>query len=182
MHFFTRSPSGLVVIGDRRDTSVQVNFRESLIKAQNSKYPNFAEEKSHWCPITCTWLHEELTTAAHIFPWKHGQETMTKIFWIEAEHEMLSVQNGLMMSTMAEARMNKGLFVIVPFVNDESGGRDQAWHKSNPKQYKLRVLDKTDKMMGGRIPNTDPRITWTELDGRELQFRSDHRPRARYLC
>lgn len=84
---------------------------------------------------------------------------MTKIFWIEAEHEMFSVQNGLMMGTMAEARMNKGLFVIVPFVNDESGGRDQAWHKSNPKKYKLRVLDKTDKMMGGRIPNTDPRIT-----------------------
>ncbi|MCJ1348914.1 hypothetical protein MMC31_007147 [Peltigera leucophlebia] len=177
MHFFTRSPNGLAVTGGRRDTSVQGNFRESLIKVQNAKHPNFAEEKSHWCPITCSWLHEKLTTAAHIFPWKYGQETMTRIFETEAEHEMFSVQNGLLMSTMAEAAIDKGLFVIVPFANDESEAEVKEWHKSNPKRYKLRVLDKADKMMEGNIP--DPKITWTDLDGSELQFRSDHRPRAR---
>lgn len=181
MHFFTRSPNGLAVTGGRRDTSVQGNFLESLIKAQNAKHPNFAEEKSHWCPITCTWLHEELTTAAHIFPWRHGQETMTRIFGTQAAHEMFSVQNGLIMSTMAEARMDKGFFVIVPYANDESEAEIKAWHESNPKRYKLRVLDTTDKMMEGRIPYTDPKITWPELDEREIQFRSDHRPRARYL-
>lgn len=181
MHFFARSPNGLAVTGGRRDTSLRGNFRESLIKAQNAKHPNFAEEKTHWCPITCTWLHGELTTAAHIFPWRHGQKTMTRIFGTQAEHEMFSVQNGLIMSTMAEARMDKGLFVIVPFANDESEAEIKAWHESNPKRYKLWVLDTTDKMMEGKIPHTDPKITWPELDGREIQFRSDHRPRAQYL-
>ena len=43
------------------------------------------------------------------------------------------------------------------------------------------MLDETDKMMKGSIRGTNPKIKWTDLDGRELQFRSDHRPRARYL-
>lgn len=85
------------------------------------------------------------------------------------------------MSTMAEARMEKGLFVIVPFANDESEAEVKAWHESSPKRYKLRVLDETDKMMKESIPGTDTKIKWTDLDGRELQFRSNHRPRARYL-
>lgn len=58
---------------------------------------------------------------------------MTRIIGVEAEHEMSRVQNGLLMSTMAEARMDKGLFVIVPFANDESEAEVKAWHESSPK-------------------------------------------------
>lgn len=126
MHFFTRSPNELAVTEGRRDTSVQGNFRESLLEAQNAKHQNFAEERPHWCPIACTWFHKELTTAAHTFPWKHGQGAMTRIFGTEAEHEMFSVQNGLVMSTMAKARMDKGLFVTVPFANIGIGDGGQS--------------------------------------------------------
>ena len=143
MHFFTRSSNELAVTGGRRDTSMHGNFRESFLKAQNAKNPNFAEKRSHWCPIACTWLHKELITAAHIFPWKHGQEAMTRMFGTEAEHEMFSVQNGLVMSTMAKARMDKWLFVIVPLVNVESEAEVKAWDESSPKQYKLRESGKT---------------------------------------
>ena len=139
MHFFTRLPNGLAVTGGRRDASVQGNFRLSLTESQNATHLNDVKNKSFWCPVTCTWVHQENTTAAHIFPWKHGQETMTKIFGPEAEHEMFSAKNGILMSSIAETRMDKGLFVIVLFANDESAAEVNAWHESEPKQYKLRV-------------------------------------------
>ena len=141
----------------------------------------FETEASLWCPIIGDWVHKKMTTAAHIFPWKQGQETMTKIFGEEAKHEMFSIANGLLMSTLAENRMDKGLFVIVPSANDESEKDVREWHLSHPKRYKIRVLDKNHKDMLELIPGSNPKTNWAQLDGRELQFLSDHRPRARYL-
>lgn len=42
MHFFTRSLNGLAVTGGRRDTTVQGNFRFSLIEAPNVKHPDMS--------------------------------------------------------------------------------------------------------------------------------------------
>lgn len=103
---------------------------------------------------------------------------MTRIFGPEAEYEMFSTNNGFLMSTIAETRMDKGLFVIVPFINDESEAEVKAWHESDPKRYKVRVLGKNHNLMKGEIPGSAPQIEWADLDGRD---RSDHRPRARYL-
>ncbi len=124
---------------------------------------------------------QKMTTAAHIFPWKQGQDAMTKIFGQEAEHEMFSINNGLLMSTLAKNSMDKGLFVIVPYANDESETDVREWHLSHPKRYKIRVLDKNHKEMLEVIPGSNPKTIWAQLDGRELKFLSDHRPRARYL-
>lgn len=65
------------------------------------------------------------------------------------------------MSTLAETRMDKGLFVIVPLVNDESAEEVKAWHKSDPKRYQLRVLDKNNSLMQEEIPGADPKMEWT---------------------
>lgn len=92
MHFFTRSPKGLAVTGGRRDTTVQGNFCFSLIEAQNAKHPDHVKNKSLWCPVTCTWVHRKTTTGACIFPWKHGQETMIKIFGSGSEHELFAAK------------------------------------------------------------------------------------------
>ncbi len=181
MHIFTRCPNGLGVVGGRRDTTVQGNFRKELIIAQKAKHPNFETEASLWCPIIRDWVYKDNTTAAHIFPWKQGQDTMTNIFGQEAKHEMFSVQNGLLMSTVAEKKMDKGLFVIVPYANDESESDVREWHLSHPKRYKIRVLDKSHKEMLEVVPGSNPKTNWAQLDGRELGFLSDHRPRARYL-
>lgn len=56
-----------------------------------------------------------------------------------------------------------------------------AWHESNPKRYKVRVLDKDHKLMEGEIPGSDSTMDWADLDGQELRFRSEHRPQAQYL-
>ncbi len=65
------------------------------------------------------WVQKE-TTGANIFPWKQGQDTMTRIFGQEADHEIFSVNNELLVSTPVENKMDKGLFVILPYANDKS--------------------------------------------------------------
>lgn len=59
---------------------------------------------------------------------------MTRIFGKEAEHEIFSINNGLLMSTIAEKGMDKELFVIVPYANDESKTEVREWHLSHPKR------------------------------------------------
>ena len=105
----------------------------------------------------------------------------TKIFGPGPEQEMVSAKNGILMSTLAEIRMDKVLFVIVPFVNDMLAAEVDAWHKSALKRYQMRVLDKDHLHMHGEISGSDPKMEWADLDGHELQFRSEHRLRAQYL-
>lgn len=106
---------------------------------------------------------------------------MTKIFGPEAEHEMSSAKNGMVMRPIEDRRMDKGLFVIVPFAIDESAAEVNAWHEPGPKLYKVQVLDKDHELLEREIPGSAPKMEWADLDGHGLQFRSEHRPRARYL-
>lgn len=69
---------------------------------------------------------------------------MARIFGIEAEHELFSVKDGSIMSTAAEARMDK---LNVLFANYKSEAEMKAWQEFNPARYKLRVLDKPIKTM-----------------------------------
>lgn len=86
MHMFTRCLNGLGVVRGRRDATVKGNFRMELIIAQKAEHPSL------WCPIIRYWVHKDIATAAHKFPWKQGQDTMTKIFGQEAEHEMFPLK------------------------------------------------------------------------------------------
>ncbi|MCJ1285450.1 hypothetical protein MMC26_004790 [Xylographa opegraphella] len=68
------------------------------------------------------------------------------------------------MSSSAEQKFLKGFFIIVPLVEDEaSPATVEAWIKSEPKRYKIRVINSEGQKMG----------KYTNL--------SKHRPRARYL-
>ena len=80
----------------------------------------------------------------------------------------------------AEERFRKGMFVIVPSTKDESSSEIGEWHASNPKKYKIRVIDRNAFKMT-RLPPGYLNMRWNDLDGRELEFRSNHRPRAQYL-
>lgn len=64
----------------------QRNFRMELIIAQKAEHPSL------WCQIIRYWVHKDIATAAHNFPWKQGQDTMTKIVGQEAEHEMFPLK------------------------------------------------------------------------------------------
>ena len=105
---------------------------------------------------------------------------MDEIFGREVENmeELNEIPNGLMLSTYAEKRLEDGDIVLVPDVTDAASQEEiDAWSKSEPKEYKSRVANPEAKDMNWLHPgDVSPRRSWNELDGRKVQFSSDHRP------
>lgn len=66
MHMFTRCLNGLGVVGGRRDTAIQENFRKELTMAQKAEHTSFETEASLRCPIIRDWVHKGRTTATHL--------------------------------------------------------------------------------------------------------------------
>ncbi|KAL9099680.1 MAG: hypothetical protein Q9163_004854 [Psora crenata] len=183
MKFFVTSKLGLGITGTgagKRDSRVQSNFRAALIEASNCVNPAPLEDQI-WCPITSRFWPPSATTAAHIFAFHHGQDTMDAIFGKMEEPELFSPSNGLMMSSDAENLFYKGYLVIVPRIDDHTSRSDiERWNKSDPKEYKIRVIERNVNGMRKYIP-VGKKEAWTTLDNRPVTFRSDIRPRARYL-
>lgn len=55
-----------------------------------------------------------------------------------------------------------------------------AWNQARVKSYKLEIVNENVKGYVHRMPHGD-RLWWKSQHGRVLQFKSDFRPRARYL-
>ena len=85
------------------------------------------------------------------------------------------------MCTLADSRLNKGYFVLVPHVEDQTDLTQLTrWYNSAPRDYKIRILERKAREMQGKIQQGSD-LRWLDLDNKMVQFRSDHRPRARYL-
>lgn len=185
MRWFTKSSTDPGATAGKRSSRDQEKFKADLIEASNASDPN-PKSAALWCPILGAFVDREVMKAAHIFPYSHGQDLMTDIFGAEEneKNELFSANNGILIHSGAEERFDKGYFVIVPSTNDDSAEEIEAWHKSTAKRYKIRVLDRDAKMMKLFLPPSamkDKSKAWVDLDGQELQFLSNHRPRARYL-
>lgn len=190
MQLWTTSTEGLGITGseicrENRSRSIQKEFRNNLIEACKSKYPR-ADADDLWCPILGYFFpDDEAMYAAHVFPWADGQCAMDEIFGREVKdiEELNGIENGLMLSKYAEERIENGDIALVPDVADELSREEITdWSNSNPKEYKIKVMNPTAKGMNRCHPGlVKPRETWNQLDGRRVQFSSDHRPRARYL-
>lgn len=82
MQFFTTSPLRLGILNKgigKREKIDQSNFRSQLIKIHNATRPN-PNSDMLWCPILKQYHDRYSMTTAHIFAYRHGQETMTAIF------------------------------------------------------------------------------------------------------
>ena len=190
MALWTTSTKGLGITGTEtgrgnRSRSIQKDFRNNLIEACKSRHPSSWSEEL-WCPVLGHFFPDDETMhAAHIFPWADGQSAMDEIFGREAKdvEELSGIQNGLMLSRYAEKRLEDGDIVLVPDVAENASADEiDKWSSSEPKEYKIRVTNPTAKGMNRWHPGViPPRKTWNELDGKRVQFSSDHRPRARYL-
>lgn len=183
MKFFTTSKRGLGIMGTgagKRESSVQGNFRAALLEVSRSRHPDPARQ-TIWCPIISSYIDMHATTAAHIFAFHHGQDTMEAIFGPSETPELFSPLNGILMSSAAESRFDKGYFVIVPRTSpNPSRAEVQDWHNWEPKEYQIRVLEPDVKEMNLFI-STYSNKKWKELDGQPVTFKSSFRPRARYL-
>ena len=179
---FTTSKLGLGITSTsagKRSSSAQGEFRTNMIDVYNSKDPD-PRKRFLWCPIVKDWFDARFTSASHLFAYMHGQDTMDAIFGPTDTPELFSPLNGLILSTAVEDIFDKGFLTIVPRLPDLPSREQVAlWNASKPKEYKIFIIDHNYSEMDLMIrPGSDQ--TWRDLDGTNVEFRSDFRPRARY--
>ena len=165
----------------QRDKSLQSAFRSELILKTGSKHP-ISSYNHLWCPIHRSYMPAGYVIAGHLFPWKCGEVTMQAIFGRSDSgySELFKAENGILWSQEAEQRFEAGLFVVVPDVPDQPTEQQlDTWEASDPKEYKMSVLNSTHDRMKEPVVGRD--MTWAALDNERLQFKTSFRPRARYL-
>jgi HNH endonuclease len=181
MKLFTASKMGLNIKqtgAGPRDKKVQSEFRNEIIRVYGSRHEH---KKWLWCPILGSWEAREHMTAAHIFPYMHGQDVMDAIFGKTKGPGLFSPSNGLLISSIIETYFDAGKQVIVPDVPVGASCFDiRQWVQREPRGYKIRIIDPTWELLDESIgPHVS--LKWKDLDHKRLEFRTSFRPRARYL-
>ena len=91
--------------------------------------------------------------------------------------ELFKAENGILWSKEAEEQFEAVHFVVVPDVPDQPTEQQlDTWEASDPKEYKIRVLNPTHPFMKRVVYGRD--MTWAALDNERLQFKTSFRPRA----
>lgn len=162
----------------------QEQSRDNLIAVCNSKYPD-PRSVALWCPILGHFIDGKSVHAVQIFPWTGDHMAISEVFGREndIEEELNGMQNRIILSKYAKTRLDDGDIVLVPDVSDAASQEEMdAWSRSDPKEYKIRVANSEAHHMNVFYPGgEDLRRTWNSLDGRKVNFSSAHRPHARYL-
>lgn len=185
---YTTSNLGLGIKGlgqGPRSKNDQIAFKQDLIEKYEARPPedSIYPEKSLWCPISRMYTSNH--RAAHIFPYKAGQDNMTAIFGNEAKGELFKATNGIIMNASIEAEFDNGYFCIVPATSSDSDSAFLKWKSLDAKNYKIKVIDPTTRKYNKRVLGGSL-MTWKQLDGRLIEWGPEgkeikHRPRARYL-
>ena len=87
----------------------------------------------------------------------------------------------------AEKNISLGFMAVVPKITDRPSKEEQAeWNNAEIKSYKLEVINVEAKGVQLRMPtkwndSEGNRLHWKSQHGKVLQFKSEIRPRARYL-
>ena len=170
----------------RRPAERQSYFRKALIEVCRSAGGPGGDEL--WCPVLGEYLERNTMKAAHIFPYAAGQEAMDNLFGRKnGRSELFEPENGLMLHMSVEVNIELGFMAIVPNIPDEPTKEERAaWSFSKVKSYKLEIINENAKghvklMPFGFNDENGERLWWKSQHGRVLQFKSDFRPRARYL-
>jgi hypothetical protein len=167
----------------QRDASLQSKFRNDLEVRMLSEHED-PDRTTLWCPITGQYWPRAATQAGHLFPYKSGQVHMDAIFGYirdkDGMSELFKAENGILWSSETETRFSAGHFVIIPNVADDPTSQELIdWERSDPKQYKIRVLNPDDSTMKKKIQDTE--VKWYQLNDQPVRFKGNFRPRARYL-
>ncbi|KAJ5880620.1 uncharacterized protein N7473_011673 [Penicillium subrubescens] len=183
MRLFTTSKLGLDISttgAGARNPQEQSKFREALIESHQAKQP---VTDYLWCPIMGEYLDDDAVIAGHLFPWKHGQKNMDAIFGEQAEPELFSPRNGLLIAQHIEKVLDIGKLAIVPYISESTGfclDNIKSWIANQQREYQVKILDPKWDRLDTRIYSFSS-LTFRDLDGRKLQFLSSFRPAARYV-
>ncbi|KAJ5807395.1 hypothetical protein N7447_010851 [Penicillium robsamsonii] len=183
MKLFTTSTMGMAIKGTGaggRDTRQQANFRSTMIEVYGAKHPT---KPWLWDPIIGDYLEKEVIQASHLFPDMNGQDTMDAIFGKKRPAELFSPRNGLLLHRRLESYFDAGKFVIVPDIPNYDNAMVSAvkyWLEGEPREYRVRLIDPDWEKLDEPVSRFSD-LTFRQLDGRLLKFRSGFRPAARYL-
>lgn len=178
-----------VAVGFRSKEERQ-RFRKDLINfydAEHRKPKNPKELRTSWLFDNATgiYFNKYLIRAAPILPYKLGRDLMTVFFGEGSPEEFTSAPNGLLLHCEVAAAMEDGAIAIVPDLPFDPSPTDvAAFNATNPKNYKWRVIDKDAESLDARILEVREEgatevLRVRDLDGRDVHFKDDARPRAR---
>ncbi|KAJ4139729.1 hypothetical protein NW768_001072 [Fusarium equiseti] len=144
-----------------RTISAQGRFETEMTSAYS---PNSPCSTKQWDPVLRTWRQSK---AVQLFPPQHASKA-DAIFGRGAANEIYSPHNGLFLHEKVEHALKKGYIAIVP------DGRTN---------YKVVVLDKQRREVHRRIGRSDVDgfKRYIDLDERPLRFKTDARPKVRYV-
>ncbi|KAL8897497.1 MAG: hypothetical protein Q9207_007192, partial [Kuettlingeria erythrocarpa] len=132
------------------------------------------------CPITRRWEYRLQMKAIQLFPYRSGQATMSTIFGPEADRELFSPRNGMLVAKCIAPAIKQGFLLIVPHLDDEATDKDFArWYASDPKDYRIKIPDHNCNQVSDFIEFNHR--SFLDLDGTRVEFHSDARPGSRYL-
>lgn len=102
------------------------------------------------------------------------------------EGELDTPYNGLLLETNVEKAMDDGAIAIVPDISDDPSTEEIAmWEAAEPKNYKWKIIDVDAEVLDEPLEiateKSQPPMTIRDLNGQQLSFKNDMRPRARYL-
>lgn len=163
-----------------RTTIMQSQLRATVIDVYQLQHPK--RDTVLWDPFIGDYVSKERMIAAHIMPSSYGEDLMATIFGVERKDELHSPHNCLLMNTALEKTFDMFLWTLVPAVA-EPHTREVLleWHKAPNKQYRIRVMHPNHDRMKELIDISGRDQRLRDLDGKIVQFRSNFRPRARYL-
>ncbi|KAF5006945.1 hypothetical protein FDECE_6703 [Fusarium decemcellulare] len=194
VRLFATSKVGFNISGQAgpRNNSQQSNMVQAMGKAYCPEPP---VEDCRWDPVLHIWYESSTVHAAHLFPWRQMQ-SMDDIFDKGFVGELFSPLNGLFLHVRVEQALDKGLTAMVPDVNlepadphlpqlgqKERNERCRQSESQTVKDYKVVVVNKSSPLLK-KVYFAEDRFgisTLEELDGRQLRFQTDFRPRARYI-
>ncbi|KAI6082630.1 hypothetical protein F4821DRAFT_246736 [Hypoxylon rubiginosum] len=197
---FFGAPSGFGISNaapGKRDSTAQSRMRTEMLEKYHDEEKRMEMPGHIWDPVCGSWFFSNSMHAAHLYPWK-SVEHMDAIFGEGAKAEIMTAVNGMFLFDKIEEALDRGYLAIVPDVRLEPDNEldpetdrlvrreyVKSWEKSDPKEYKIIVLDNNPTLSKSLAPIFASPLTKVQsledLHGRRLEFQTDHRPRSRYM-
>ncbi|KAL2859923.1 uncharacterized protein BJX67DRAFT_337862 [Aspergillus lucknowensis] len=103
------------------------------------------------------------------------------IFGKKHPAELFSPKNGILVPDVIECWFDAGKLVIVPYLPDWAAPMKLlSWVRGGVREYRCKIIDPSWENLDRRITMAHS-MTWRELDGKRVEFRSNFRPAARYV-
>jgi hypothetical protein len=153
---------------ERPNSREQSKFRQTLLTVHDALD---AQKLNVYCPVVQRYMGASRVKAAHIYPYALGTTVMAMLFGDESIGELFDARNGLLLADFVEEAFDKSQLVIVPAKEArlQPNGTIDRWI--------IRIIDDSVR----KVAVTDMNCELGDLDGRELRFKTEARPAARYL-